>query len=188
MKRATTVRTWLLGAALVVLSAVLFGCPPPQRPDGGTGLLPVGALAPDLAGQDQNGKEHRLRQDAAAPTAPTVVYFYPMDGTPGCTKEACAFRDAWKKYEAAGVRLYGVSSDDVESHKGFATKHELPFTLIADPEHKWATAFGVSVTLGMFSRVSFLIGPDGKVAKVYPDVDPGIHADEVLADAKALPH
>jgi len=145
----------------------------------------VGALAPDVAGMDQNGKEHRLRQDQGSPT---VVYFYPKDGTPGCTKEACAFRDAWKKYETAGVRLYGVSSDDVGSHKEFAVKHTLPFALIADPEHTWASAFGVGVTLGMFSRVSFLIGADGKVAKVYPDVDPAVHADAVLADVQSLPH
>lgn len=147
--------------------------------------MPVGALAPDVAGMDQNGKEHRLRQDQGSPT---VVYFYPKDGTPGCTKEACAFRDAWKKYETAGVRLYGVSSDDVGSHKEFAVKHTLPFALIADPEHTWASAFGVGVTLGMFSRVSFLIGADGKVAKVYPDVDPAVHADAVLADVQSLPH
>jgi len=150
MRYAGARRIFLLSAALLLISAVLCGCPAAQRPDGGTGLLPVGALAPDVAGMDQNGKEHRLRQDQGSPT---VVYFYPKDGTPGCTKEACAFRDAWKKYETAGVRLYGVSSDDVGSHKEFAVKHTLPFALIADPEHTWASAFGVGVTLAC-SRAS----------------------------------
>jgi peroxiredoxin Q/BCP len=80
----------------------------------------------------------------------------------------------------------GVSADDNESHREFAEKYSLPFPLIADEDLEWANAFGVDTTLGMTNRDSFLIGPDGKVAKVYRGVDPGVHADEVLADAKAL--
>ncbi|RYE87040.1 MAG: peroxiredoxin, partial [Myxococcales bacterium] len=111
-----------------------------------------------------------------------VVYFYPKDGTPGCTKEACAFRDVWGKYQAAGVRVLGVSEDDQASHKKFADEHRLPFSLVAD-DGSWARAFGVSTTLGMPSRVTFLIDAGGKVARVYPDVDPGVHAERVLGDA-----
>ena len=116
---------------------------------------------------------------------PAVVYFYPKDGTPGCTKEACAFRDVWTKYEEAGVLLVGVSTDSDESHREFAAEHELPFPLIADEDQTWAKAFGVGTTLGMVARDTFLIGKDGKIAKVYRGVDPGVHAEQVLADAKA---
>ena len=114
---------------------------------------------------------------------PTVVYFYPKDDTPGCTTEACAFRDVWSKYQEAGVMVVGVSTDDDASHKAFAEKHELPFPLIADTDERWAKAFGVSVKAGYAERVSFLLGADGKIIKVYPGVDPGVHAQEVLDDA-----
>jgi peroxiredoxin Q/BCP len=102
---------------------------------------------------------------------PLVVFFYPKDGTPGCTKEACAFRDVWKRYEAAKVGVIGVSADDAASHRKFA--------------EEWARAFGVNSTFGMYSRVTFLIDAEGKVSKVYPDVDPGVHAERVLTDAQA---
>jgi peroxiredoxin Q/BCP len=171
-------------AGLLVAGWGLAGCAATTRPDGGIGHLPVGSQAPSLTGVDQNGTEQRLPDGQSRPT---VVYFYPMDGTPGCTTEACAFRDVWKRYEQAKVRLLGVSTDDRESHQKFALEHKLPFPLIADGEHVWGTAFGVSRGLGMYERVSFLIGSDGKVAKIYPDVDPGLHATEVLDDVKKLP-
>lgn len=146
-------------------------------------LLAAGAEAPALVRVDHRGKVVTLRGE------PSVVYFYPKDGTPGCTKEACAFRDTWEKYEAAGLRVIGVSSDTEAEHRKFAEEHNLPFSLIADPEHAWSDAFGVgrhSLARSLDARVSFLIDAQGKVAKVYPDVDPGVHADQVLADAKAL--
>ena len=145
------------------------------------GLLAVGSAEPDAAGVDQSGTNHQLSETRGHPT---VVYFYPMDETPGCTKEACAFRDVWQKYEQAGVRVFGVSLDNGESHAKFAAKYQLPFPLIADTSGSWAQAFGVPRKFGRYSRVSFLIAADGKVAKVYPDVDPGIHATEVLTDIK----
>ncbi|MDB4976207.1 MAG: Thiol peroxidase, Bcp-type [Myxococcaceae bacterium] len=145
-------------------------------------LLAVGAEVPALVRVDQRGEVVSLR---GAPA--TLLYFYPKDGTPGCTKEACAFRDAWSKYEGAGLRIVGVSFDDDESHKKFAEEHQLPFPLIADPEHTWSDAFGVGRFMGTADeRVSFLIDASGHVVKVYEDVDPGVHADQVLADAKAL--
>lgn len=167
----------------LMIALFVVGCSASQRPDGGTGLLPEGSAAPDLSGVDQNGETHKLSETAGSVT---VVYFYPKDETPGCTKEACAFRDVWSKYQEAGIKLFGVSNDDAASHAGFAKKHSLPFPLIADPDGTWATAFGVSSTLGMYQRVSFLVGPDGKIARVYADVDPGVHAAEVLDDAKSL--
>ncbi|MCK6588584.1 MAG: peroxiredoxin [Polyangiaceae bacterium] len=178
-------RALLKFAAVLAGSAVLgsLGCGAVSRPDGGEGLLPVGSTVPDLAALDQDGKERRLTAERGRPM---IVFFYPKDGTPGCTKEACAFRDAWDRYKQAGIAVFGVSTDDVASHAEFAKEHKITFPLLADPEGTWTKAFGVSTTLGMASRVSFLIDANGKVAKVYPDVDPGVHADEVLKDAAAL--
>lgn len=146
-------------------------------------MLPAGSAAPDVAAIDQNGKPHRLSEEHGHPV---IVYFYPKDNTPGCTKEACAFRDSWARYEKAGVTVFGVSADDQKSHEQFAKEQHLPFPILADPDQQWIKAFGVSTKLGMASRVSFLIDGAGKVAKVYPDVDPGIHADAVLKDAASL--
>jgi thioredoxin-dependent peroxiredoxin len=166
----------VLPAAPVVLGSGCAG-------RSGEQTLAVGAPAPALRTVAHDGTEIDL---TSLQGKQMLVYFYPKDDTPGCTKEACAFRDVWNRYEEAGVRLVGVSSDSDESHRAFAKEHRLPFPLIADEEHAWASAFGVDTTLGMTSRDSFLIGADGKVAKVYRGVDPGVHADEVLADAKAL--
>ncbi|HWB78699.1 MAG TPA: peroxiredoxin [Nannocystaceae bacterium] len=145
-------------------------------------LLAVGDEVPALTTAAHDGSTIDLRKLGR----PTIVYFYPKDDTPGCTKEACAFRDAWDKFTAASVGVVGVSSDDDESHRAFAKKYEFVFPLIADRDHTWAHAFGVPMRLGMTARVSFLVGADGKIAKVYPDVDPAIHSDEVLKDAAAL--
>jgi peroxiredoxin Q/BCP len=160
----------------------LAGCGETQRPDGGTGLLEIGAMAPDLSATAHDGTAIALRQLGK----PAVVYFYPKDGTPGCTEEACAFRDIWTEYEKAGVLVIGVSTDDDASHREFAAKHELTFPLIADTDKTWANAFGVSVKAGFAQRVSFLLDANGKLANVYPGVDPGVHAREVLEDAAKL--
>jgi thioredoxin-dependent peroxiredoxin len=159
------------------------GCGSALRPDGHRGLLPPGALAPDLSAPDQDGRAHRLRDDRGHAV---VVYFYPKDATPGCTREACAFRDAWDRLHQAGIVVLGVSTDDQASHARFATAHRLPFRLLADTDRVWVTAFGVPLRLGMAARVSFLLDGEGRVAKVYPDVDPGVHADQILADAGGL--
>jgi peroxiredoxin Q/BCP len=174
-----------LRSALVLAVAfglVCAGCSATTRPDGGSGLLTAGSAAPDLAAADQNGKMHRIMDERGHPL---VVYFYPKDGTPGCTKEACAFRDAWDRFQKAGVQIYGVSSDDQKSHEQFAKEQHLPFPILADPSHAWSSAFGVGTRLGMDARVSFLIDASGKVVKAYPNVDPALHADEVLHDAAA---
>jgi peroxiredoxin Q/BCP len=166
----------LAAGALVSLPA----CGQVKRPDGGQGLLPVGALAPDVEGRDPSGATVRLSEVRGNPA---VVYFYPKDGTPGCTTEACAFRDAFKGYEAKHIVVFGVSHDSSDSHAKFAAHHSLPFPLVSDEDGKVARAYGVSNFLGMDSRVTFLVGPDGKVARVWPNVDPGVHADQVLSAA-----
>ena len=143
----------------------------------------MGSEAPNLSGNDQNGETIQLRQMSEGGL---LVYFYPKDATPGCTKEACAFRDAWEKFKKAGVEVLGVSSDSVESHRDFAKAQRLPFRLIADEDGKWGKAFGVGGAAGFYSRVSFLIGKSGRIEKVYEDVDPAAHADEVLKDVSAL--
>jgi peroxiredoxin Q/BCP len=173
---------FFLGTAL--LSLACNG--PVKRPDGGEGLLSVGATAPDVAAKTKTGDATNLT--ALLPTMRgVVVYFYPKDETPGCTKEACALRDAWTKFEGKHVGIIGVSRDTEESHREFVKKHELPFPLSSDPDGTIAKAYGVKSTLGMTERVSFLVGKDGKVFKVWPKVDPAIHADEVLAAADSLP-
>ena len=148
--------------------------------------LMVGTDAPSFNLQDQNGNWHKLQDYQGQWLA---VYFYPKDDTPGCTKEACNFRDNIYAFKAIDAAVVGISVDDVESHKKFADKYKLPFTLLADTDHETATAFGVLKDyklLKLASRQSFLIDPAGKIAKHYADVDPDTHTDEVLADIKTL--
>ncbi len=161
---------------LVIVAALSAGCR-------ASSPLAPGAAAPTLSTTAHDGTTVDL---GALGGKATLVYFYPRDGTPGCTKEACAFRDVWTKYESAGVLVVGVSSDSDESHRAFAEEHGLPFPLVADENGAWAEAFGVGSKLGITNRDSFLIGPDGTIAKVYPGVDPGVHAEEVLRDAASL--
>jgi peroxiredoxin Q/BCP len=117
----------------------------------------------------------------------TVLYFYPKDDTPGCTKEACAFRDRMGDYEQANIQVYGVSLDSPESHRRFREKYILNFPLLTDEGGRAAEALGVLREGGeRANRVTFLLDPDGKVAKVYPEVSPETHADEILEDAASL--
>ncbi|WP_437498711.1 peroxiredoxin [Sorangium sp. So ce1099] len=183
MKRRFPTALVFVVVAVVFAFVSLLACGAAERPDGGQGLLPVGAPAPDVFAADQHGAIQRLSDQRGRAV---VVYFYPKDGTPGCTEEACAFRDAWDRFKQANVQVFGVSADNRESHEAFATEHRLPFPILVDTDHTWASAFGVPMRLGTTARVTFLIDPDGKVAKVYPDVDPGVHADDVLKDAAQL--
>jgi peroxiredoxin Q/BCP len=147
------------------------------------GLLPVGAPAPEVVAADASGVETRL---SSLRGQAVVVYFYPADGTPGCTKEACAFRDAWTKLQAAHVAVIGVSSQSRDSHVAFEREEHLPFPLAADESGAVQRAYGVPKGLFGYSRVSFLVDASGKIAKVWPDVDPGLHAEQVLAAASTL--
>jgi peroxiredoxin Q/BCP len=117
-----------------------------------------------------------------------VLYFYPRDGTPGCTKEACAFRDEFAAFKRKGAAILGVSTDPVSSHDKFIEKFNLPFTLLADEDKKIVQAYGVWGEKSFMGRkhmgirrVTFLIGPDGRIRKIWPDVHPQGHAEEVLA-------
>ena len=117
----------------------------------------------------------------------TVLYFYPKDDTPGCTKEACAFRDRMADYEQANIRVYGVSLDSPESHRRFREKHNLNFPLLTEEGGRAADALGVLREGGQAAnRVTFLLDPGGRIARVYPEVSPETHADEILEDAAAL--
>jgi peroxiredoxin Q/BCP len=117
-----------------------------------------------------------------------ILYFYPKDDTPGCTKEACAFRDNFAEFKKKGAVVLGVSPDSIKSHDKFADKFKLPFTLLSDEDKKIVEAYGVwgektfmgRNYLGVY-RVTFLIGPDGKIKKIWPNVKPDEHVEEVLA-------
>jgi peroxiredoxin Q/BCP len=160
-----------------------LACGAVQRPDGGTGLLAIGAAAPDLTGVAREGKPVSL---SSVRGHPAVVYFYPKDETPGCTREACAFRDAFDQYAARQVTIFGVSQDSAESHRAFSEHQKLPFPLVADEDGSAARAYGVPSHFGFTSRMTFLIDATGHVARVWPDVDPGVHASEVLAAIAGL--
>lgn len=148
------------------------------------GFAPNGSVAnTSITLRDQSNTPHTLADYRGKPL---VLYFYPRDGTPGCTREACAFRDAWSRYTEAGVQIVGVSTDDVESHAEFAEEHQIPFPLLADEESELAEAFGVRRHFGMASRVTFLLDGEGVVRGVIGDVDPGVHADEVLGQLETL--
>ena len=148
--------------------------------------LPVGAPAPEFELSDQTGQLHSLEDYR---DQWVVLYFYPKDDTPGCTTEACEFRDNIFAFREINAQILGVSFDDVDSHREFAEQHSLPFPLLADTDGKAAAAYGVRTRmLGMTvaKRQTFLIDPAGKVAKHYVSVQPATHAAEVLADLKTL--
>lgn len=149
-----------------------------------------GDPAPDFTLPDQDGRQHVLSDYRGQWV---LLYFYPKDDTPGCTKEACGIRDHYEHFEDLGTVVLGVSPDSVESHRAFAEKYDLPFTLLADVERKVVSQYGVWGTrtidgeeIETTHRVSFLVDPDGEVARVYDDVDPGDHAAEVITDRAEL--
>jgi thioredoxin-dependent peroxiredoxin len=147
-------------------------------------------IAPEFVLPDQEGKEHALSQYRGQWV---LVYFYPKDDTPGCTKEACMIRDNWTEFKKLGIVVLGISKDSPKSHKKFVEKYDLPFTLLSDEDTKvmqqyevWATKkFMGREYLGTL-RASYLIDPQGSIARVYKKVEPAGHADEVLADLQAL--
>jgi peroxiredoxin Q/BCP len=153
-------------------------------------LPAVGTAAPAFKALDQHGDAHTLSEYKGSWV---LMYFYPKDDTPGCTKEACLLRDGFPFFEGLKAVVLGVSVDSVKSHHKFVEKYQLPFTLLADEDKKMVTAYGVwgdkkfmGRTYTGTKRVSFLIDPKGKIAKVYPDVNPAKHADEVMADLKGF--
>jgi peroxiredoxin Q/BCP len=146
----------------------------------------VGSAAPGFRLQDQNGDWHDLEDYRGGWLA---VYFYPKDDTPGCTTEACNFRDNIYAFKAIGAAVVGISVDDVGSHREFSDKYKLPFILLADEDGETADAYGVLrdwKLVKIASRQSFIIDPNGKIAKHYEDVDPDTHTQEVLADLQKM--
>ena len=149
-------------------------------------LLQPGSEAPDFRLPDQSGNFHRLSDYTGKWR---IVYFYPKDDTPGCTKEACAFRDGLARLQAADAVVLGISVDSAESHRRFAEKHKLNFPLLADTDGTVSRQYGALMDWQVFKmakRVSFLIGPDGKIRHVYPQVDPENHAAEILERIKSF--
>jgi peroxiredoxin Q/BCP len=147
--------------------------------------LQEGQKAPDIQAQDQNGKTIKLSDYAGKSNI--VLYFYPKDDTPGCTKEACALRDGHVYLKAAGAVVLGVSSDDVKSHAAFAAKYHLPFSLLADPDKAIINAYGVKMFgLGIAKRITFVIDRQGVIRKIFREVKPAGHDQEVLAVLKNL--
>lgn len=142
--------------------------------------LRAGERAPDVTLTAQDGTPVTLSRQWRDHYV--VLYFYPMDDTPGCRKQACFFRDLNAEYEAAGARIFGVSVDGVASHRRFAQKYSLPFTLLADTEKKATKHYGVTSALlpGKSARVTFVIDRQGVIRRVYPDVDLDTHGAEVL--------
>jgi thioredoxin-dependent peroxiredoxin len=113
---------------------------------------------------------------------PIVLYFYPKDDTPGCTRQACGIRDAWSEFQRAGAEVFGISADTRASHERFKSKYSLPFTLLADPERKLDEPYGVGREgKSSYERSTFVIDADGNVARIMRRVNPDRHADEVLA-------
>ncbi len=153
-------------------------------------MVEVGDKAPAFSLKDQEGRTHKLADYAGRPL---VLYFYPKDDTPGCTKEACAFRDALPQLEKGKAAVLGVSILDTRSKAKFAAKHKLNFPLLADEDHAVAEKYGVWKKKSMYgksfmgiTRTTFLIGPDGRVARGWDDVKVNGHAEEVLAAVDAL--
>ncbi len=150
----------------------------------------VGKPAPDFELPDQHGKPVRLSDFRGRWV---VLYFYPKDMTPGCTQEACAFRDNFAEFEREGIVVLGVSADSVRSHQKFAEKYGLPFPLLADESHQVSEAYGAWQQKSMYgktywgvARITFIIDPSGVVRHVFPKVSPAGHAQEVLAVLRAL--
>ena len=143
-----------------------------------------GQTLPDLDLTTENG-EHIGTADLTGQK--TVLYFYPADDTPGCTKEACAFRDRMDDYAQAQIQVYGVSLDSPESHRAFREKYNLNFPLLTDEGGRASEALGVlRENRKRTNRVTFLLDPEGRISKVYPEVSPETHADEILEDAASL--
>lgn len=153
-------------------------------------MLAIGDKAPNFELKDQKGLVHSLKE---AKGEWCLIYFYPKDDTPGCTKEACAIRDNFPKFKNLGITVFGVSVDSVKKHEKFAAKFELPFTLLADEEKTMVNDYGVWSKKSMYGREymgtlrnSFLIDPKGKIAKIYVGVKPDQHAEEVLKDVASM--
>jgi len=148
-----------------------------------TELPQQGDLLPDLDLTTESGEPFGTGGLAGQKT---VLYFYPEDDTPGCTKEACAFRDRMDDYAKAGIQVYGVSLDSPETHCEFREKYDLNFPLLSDEGGRASETLGVLGDRGTARRVTFLLDPEARISKVYPEVTPDTHAEEILEDAASM--
>ena len=146
--------------------------------------LEINKTAPNFELSDQNGKHHKLSDYRGKRV---VLYFYPKDDTPGCTAEACSFRDNYSVFKQNGIEILGVSADSEKSHAKFQEKYELPFTLLSDTKHTVSESYGVwglKKYMGReyygINRTTFLIDEEGKLVKIYEKVKPAEHAQEIL--------
>ena len=175
-----TITLFVVAAVVVAVAAALFfSAPAVAKPK-------EGEAAPSFSLRDQTGATRSL---ADYNGRWLVLYFYPKNDTPGCTTEACSFRDDIFKFREMGVEVVGVSLDDVESHQAFAEKYSLPFTLLSDADQETAKAYGVLGKMGPMSyakRETFIIAPDGTIAKHYEKVKPDEHSAQVIGDLNAL--
>ena len=153
-------------------------------------MIAEGEAAPDFELERDGGGEVRL---SSLKGSPVILYFYPRDDTPGCTTQACGIRDAWREFDAAGAVVLGVSPDTAARHDKFKAKHDLPFALLADPDHRVAELYGVwgekkfrgRTFLGV-ERSTFVLDADGVVRRIMRKVKPATHADDVLAVLRGL--
>ncbi len=153
-------------------------------------MLETGIIAPDFSLPDQDGETHTLH---TTQSPWKLIYFYPKDDTPGCTKEACLITETYDDFLDLGVVVYGVSKDSPASHKKFAEKYGLPFRLLADESTEMIKAYEAWGSKKLFGktkegilRISYLLDADNQIVKVYPKVDPANHAIEILADIRSL--
>ena len=144
--------------------------------------LHIGDMAPNFKLKGDDGNMHQLT-DYRGHIA--IVYFYPKDETPGCTKEACSFRDNFADFQKMDIPVLGISYDDRASHVKFKEKYNLPFTLLSDTDKSVSKAYGTDGLL-FASRQTFIVGKDGKILKIYPKVSPAKHSEEILSDLKAF--
>jgi peroxiredoxin Q/BCP len=174
-----------LGVIAIVVIAATILWPRVARAD----LLKEGDVAPPFATQMVVGEQVLAVSLVELRGKKVVLYFYPKNDTPGCTKEACAFRDDYARFQDAGIVVLGASVDGIDSHKAFIKKYNLPFGLLVDENKTIAKAYGAAngiPILGLNRRITYVIGEDGLIAKVYPDVDPTTHATQILADVARL--
>ncbi|HVN88198.1 MAG TPA: peroxiredoxin [Candidatus Binataceae bacterium] len=148
-------------------------------------LLKAGDPAPEFSTHAIDGDETVPVKLSDYRGKTVALYFYPKDFTPGCTTEACTFRDSYAKIHSAGIVLLGCSIDSADSHRKFIKQYSLPFPLLLDPDKKIATAYGVANGIpqyGLDGRVTYIIGGDGKILKVYPKVDPSANASQIISE------
>lgn len=151
-------------------------------------MLKVGSVAPEFELLDENGANHKLSDYKGKKV---VLYFYPKDNTPGCTKEACNFRDNFAELEKMGVKVLGISKDSQKSHQNFIEKYQLPFTLLSDPDMQMINLYMANkgddiLTSKFVKRVSYLIDENGVILKAYEKVKPDTHASDIIEDIEAL--